>query len=614
VWQQIQAAAEQAYDRTSACTFTSFIGYEYTASLVARHLHRNVIFRNENVPAIALSYLDTVDGGTPQGLWSAIETDCLDAGSGCEALIIPHNPNLSGGLQFFDPADEAEAARRQRLEPLLEMHQIKGNSECRFDRLAGVGVGTEDELCTFEQRLDSDGAPGAAPLPIEEYPARNMARNVLKDGLAFERTLGANPFKLGFIGSTDTHNATAGDVEEEDWSGGGGNEDSSPSRRIANAVRENPGGLAVIWAEENARDALFAGLARRETYATSGTRPVVRFFGGDLDTVTCGAGDFVEQAYATGTAMGGDLSARCERVSPRFAVWAMKDAGTLARPGTDLQHVQIIKGWVDTDGVTHERVFDVAGDPNNGATVDPTTCAPSGAGSAELCTVWQDPTWLPSERAFYYVRVLENPTCRWSTYECQNAGVDPFAVDCAAQAAVAGPDFADCCSDETNDPFLSATIQERAWTSPIWYSPETVERFHGQLHFNATKGDRVKLRFILDPDVLIAPDVSSIDLSLRDETEFYALTVPAGTLEQRRPGRYFYRSTGVLPGVRKLKFTQRPGKAAKLNLKVEGLDLSAVDHEDGLIEALLEHADYCPAVGRTWVKRGKNLRTKVKNR
>ena len=141
-----------------------------------------------------------------------------------------------------------------------------------------------------------------------------------------------------------------------------------------------------------------------------------------------------------------------------------------------------------------------------------------------------------------------------------------------------------------------------------------MKRFHGKLHFNASKGDLVQLRFILDPAVLIAPDISAIDLSLRDDAEFYALTVPAGTLEQRRPGRYFYPSTGGLPGVRKLKLTQRPGKAAKLSLKVEGLDLSTVDREDGLIEALLEHADYCPALGRTWVARGKNLRTKFKNR
>jgi len=471
VWREIQAAAEEAYDRTAACTFTTFVGYEHTTSPVGRHMHRNVIFRNDRVPAFAASHLETVAGGLPQGIWSAVETQCLDAGTGCDALIIPHNSNLSGGRQLEDPADAAEARRRQTLEPLIEIHQQKGASECRFDRLAGIGAGTADELCTFEQLPRAHEGPDEGPPPIERYPPRNLVRNALKDGLALERRLGENPFRFGFVGSTDTHNGLAGGVTEQAWDGGAGNDDSSPARLISRSLRENPGGLAVVWAEENSRDAIFDALRRRETYATSGPRPVVRFFAGDLRDVTCGGSGFVRNAYATGTPMGGELGPVRDDASPTFAVWALKDPGTAAQPGTDLQRIQIVKGWVDAAGRTQEQVFDVAGDANNGAGVDPASCAPAGAGAGDLCAVWRDPAFDARERAFYYARVLENPTCRWSTRLCKAAGVDPLTPDCAAQAAVAPPEFADCCRGPANDATAEPVIQERAWTSPIWYSP-----------------------------------------------------------------------------------------------------------------------------------------------
>jgi len=196
-------------------------------------------------------------------------------------------------------------------------------------------------------------------------------------------------------------------------------------------MHSNPGGLTAVWAEENSRDALFDALRRRETYATSGTRPVVRFFGGDLAGVTCDSPTLVRDAYATGTPMGGELGAVRGGRSPRFLVWAMKDQ-------TNLQRIQIVKGWVDADGQTHEQVFDVAGSAINGATIDPATCAPGGPRAAELCTVWRDPDFDRRRRAFYYARVLENPTCRWSTFVCKAAGVEPLGTDCATQAAAAG--------------------------------------------------------------------------------------------------------------------------------------------------------------------------------
>jgi hypothetical protein len=388
VWQDMQAAAEEAYDRTSACTFTTFIGYEHTPSPAGRHRHRNVIFRNHHVPPIALSHLDTLDGGVPQGLWNAIEAQCTGAGSGCDAVIIPHNPNLSGGEQFVDPVDATDALRRQTFEPLVEIHQVKGNSECRFDRLAGAGVGTADELCTFEQDPQPFQGPFATELPVDQYPRRNMVRQTLEDGLAFEATIGVNPFRYGFIGSTDTHNANAGDVDEGHVVGFQGRDDGSAAKLIGANMRTNPGGLAVAWAEENSRDAIFSALARRETYATSGTRLVVRFFGGTLDDVTCGDPAFVERAYAAGTSMGGELGAVRGTASPRFAVWAIKDAGTATAPGTDLQRIQIVKGWVDATGATREKVVDVAGDAANGAGFVPATCATSGGCESYLCAVW----------------------------------------------------------------------------------------------------------------------------------------------------------------------------------------------------------------------------------
>jgi hypothetical protein len=611
VWQDIQAAAEEAYDRTAACTFTSFIGYEHTPSPLGRHLHRNVIFRNDHVPAIALSHLETFQGGTPQGLWSAIETQCLGAGDGCDAVIIPHNANLSDGRQFFDPANAAEAARRQAIEPLVELHQVKANSECRFDRLAGAGAGTEDELCTFEQDTVAHQGPDATEIPIGEYPPRNMVRNALKDGLAFEQTLGANPFRMGFTGSTDTHNANAGDVEETTWPGIQGNDDSSDARKIDLALRNNPGGLTAVWAEENARDALFEGLKRRETYATSGTRPVLRFFAGDLAGVECGSDDFLARAYASGTPMGGEIGPVRGVRSPRFAVWAQKDPGTAGQPGTDLQRVQIVKGWVDADGVTHEAVFDVAGDAANGAGVDPATCAPTGAGAAELCAVWEDPDFDRSERAFYYLRLLENPTCRWSTLVCRANGVDPFSSSCAPQAAAAGTAFEDCCLGEADDAFLSPIVQERAWSSPVWYRPEGVARVTGKVRFGKRAGaDAVDLRVAFGPDAPFDPGAADLVVRVRDDEEIFAVTVPAGTLVQTKPGKFVYRrKAGTLAGVRTLTLALRGRSGARLRLATEPLDLSHVERADHLVDVQIANGTFRPALPRLWAMRGRTLAT-----
>jgi hypothetical protein len=606
VWQEMQAAAEEAYDRTAACRFTSFIGYEYTASPLGAHRHRNVVFRNHAVPPIALSLLDTLEGGVPQGLWSAIETQCLGAGTGCDAVIIPHNSNLSGAEQFVDPVDGADALRRQTLEPLVELHQIKGNSECRFDRLAGMGVGTTDELCTFEQeRLDKQG-PFAADRPIAEYPRRNLVRAALEDGLGFEATLGANPFRMGFVGGTDTHNGNGGDTSERDWVGGQGRDDGSAAKQIGDELRNNPGGLTVAWAEENSRDAIFSAFRRRETYATSGTRPMVRFFAGTLEGVACGASDFLERAYATGTPMGGELGAVRGSASPRFAVWAVKDPGTPLEPGTDLQRIQIVKGWVDADGAPHERVIDVAGDAANGAGVDPATCAPTGAGATELCAVWEDPEFDPTARAFYYARVVENPVCRWSTRVCKQAGVDPFAADCAAQAALAPAAFADCCLGEANDRFLSPTIQERAWTSPVWYRPEAVRRLAARIAFGRRAGrDALVLRATLGglpPQVDLVRD--GLTLRVSDDDEVFVIRVPPGEL--RRRGRHL-RFKDRSDGRRTLGVVLRK-RDALVTATGHGLDLAAAGREERqFVTVSLQSGLFRTTHTRRWRLRGVRL-------
>jgi len=606
VWHDIQAAAEAAYDRTASCAFTSFVGYEYTASPVGRHLHRNIIFRNHHVPATVASYIETFAGGVPQGVWSAIEDACLHAGTGCDAVIIPHNPNLSGGMQWMDPADSTEALRRQTLEPLVEIHQIKGNSECRFDRLAGAGAGTADELCTFEQMKNADEVPGEEPPAIDAYPLRNMVRNTLKDGLALEETLGVNPFRLGFVGSTDNHDGAAGSVAETGWAGYQGNNDSSPARQIGDHIRSNPGGLAVAWAEENSRDAIFSALRRRETYATSGTRPVVRFFGGDLSGVKCGASTLVHDAYASGTPMGGELGAVRGPHSPRFVVWAAKDPGTADSPGTDLQRIQIVKGWLDKQGKTQERVVDVAGDAGNGADVDPATCAPRGTGARELCAVWRDPTFRRRERSFYYARVLENPTCRWSTRVCKAAGVDPLSADCAAQAATAGAPFASCCLGPANDPFLDPFVQERAWTSPIWYRPESIARLRAEVRYGAQPGsDRLAMRLVLGRVPKdFRPAATELELRVSDDDDILALTIPAGALVPAGRGRFAIRQ----PIGSVTKATLELGKhGATLVVVTAPTDLSHADRDDHMVTVSLAAGVYRAEQSRLWVLRDGRL-------
>jgi len=468
-WQEIQDAAEEAYDRSSRCSFTSFVGYEWTASVgPGKNLHRNVIFRNEKVPHLPVNWIDTPSAFD---LWQSLQAKCLDGLPGCDVLTIPHNSNLSGGLIFETarisdaevpgPIDTEEARLRSRWEPLVEIMQHKGSSEC--DLRAGW---SNDESCGFE-KLPYDNFGGKNSFLVErQLPSEsNFVRYALKQGLLQQRELGANAFRYGIIASTDTHIAAPGLTKEQDHPGHGGaglaaNEIATEG--LPDDIEFGPGGLAVLWAEENTRDALFAAMQRREAYGTSGTRPIVRFFGGwNYPENLCEDPGFVAKGYADGVPMGGELGPGdpANRMrAPRFAVWAMQDPGTANDAGAPLERIQVIKGWLDGDEA-HERVIDVAGGKND-AGVDLATCERHGSGASNLCTVWVDPDFDPTVPSFYYARVLENPSCRWSQYACNAAG-----VDCRNPDSVPEP-LAVCCSSE-----YPATIQERAWTSPIWYTP-----------------------------------------------------------------------------------------------------------------------------------------------
>ena len=474
VWKDIQAAAEEAYDRTEACSFTSFVGYEWTAGVgLGENLHRNVVFRNAKVPDLPPSWVET---SSAYALWQHLQDQCIDGLAGCDVLSIPHNSNISGpGLMFASakleksqdidlPVDAEEARLRQRFEPIIEIMQHKGDSEC----LPGA---SNDELCGFEKldynsfagvgRIADTGIDAAVGQTVPDLTPdpRAFVRNALRKGVKLESEIGVNPLKYGIIASTDTHLGTPGLVAEDDAKGHGG-AGSRNVRGLPDDIEFNPGGLAVVWAEENSRDAIFSAMQRRETYGTSGTRPIVRFFGGfGLDEEMCEDDDFAAQGYAMGVPMGGDLPARSEAEDdPRFAVWALQDPGTDDAPGTPLERIQIVKGWVE-DGKTREKVIDVAGGENR-ASVDTSTCERRGEGHAQLCSVWRDRDFEPEQNAFYYARVVENPTCRWSQHLCVEAG-----VDCAKPETITAG-YEACCAPE-HEP----VIQERAWTSPIWYRP-----------------------------------------------------------------------------------------------------------------------------------------------
>ena len=493
-WQEMITAAEAAYDRSADCRFTSLVGYEYTGTPGLSNIHRNVIFRNSSVPALPVSY---IEAPRDHMLWQQLDAQCNDDND-CAYITIPHNSNLANGRMFAllqsgehghdhqPPSREqlrAHAVERQRHEPVIEIFQHKGNSEC-INGLSTV-FGEPDEHCEFESVRTFGERRQVIDIRLEEGKLVSDATEVLTDecgdetgsggmvgggcvaesdflrsnllkGLRDERELGINSAKLGVIGSTDTHASTPGAVEESDW-GGHVSKEATPEERLqpgvlTSGIVGNPGGLAGVWAVENSRDAIFEALRRREVFGTSGPRIEPRFFGGwHFGEDLCSAPDMLRQAYDKGVPMGSDLGPRANGAGPVFVAHARADS---AGGSTPLQQLQLIKGWIDEEGAAHYKVHTIAGDADNDAGVDLATGERFGAGYDELCTVFVDPDFDPTQPSFYYLRVLENPSPRWSFSDCLR---------------IPEAQRPDVCGEESEVPKV---IQEMAWSSPVWYRPD----------------------------------------------------------------------------------------------------------------------------------------------
>ena len=449
VWKKNIAMANEA---NQPGKFTALCSYEWTSAPNSMNLHRNVFFRDcAKVPRAPYSSLESQH---PVDLWSWMDGQRQ---SGNELLAISHNANLSDGRMFpIDvdtkgrPIDAAYATARMRNEPLIEIKQLKGTSETH------PMLSPNDEFASFElMSVLLGNPPGRIPHIVGSY-----ARQALKDGLAMQDAKGYNPYKFGFGAASDSHN-TAVPYRQGNYFGGHSFTDGTIQARMAgtlvggifDARTEGTGGLTGVWAPENTRAAIFDGMKRKETFAVSGPHIKVRFFGGwGYDKAAADAPDWVKAAYAKGVPMGGDLPPAAGK-APAFLLWAVKDPTS-----GNLDRIQIIKGWARS-GQSFEKVYDAvwAGDrkpdkftgivPPIGSTVDIVNATYTNSiGAVELKGVWTDPDFDPSVHAVYYARVLEIPTPRWTTIQAKELGVPP-------------PDV------------VSATLQERAWTSPIWYTP-----------------------------------------------------------------------------------------------------------------------------------------------
>jgi hypothetical protein len=458
-WNQFVKIADQYNDPGR---FTAMTGFEWSSTPLGDNLHRVVVFgdgADKTGQTLPFSLFDSDD---PEGLWEYLAA--YEEKTGGTAIAIPHNGNLSNGLMFSDKdfsgkrMDRAYAEARIRWEPIMEITQIKGDGETH------PLLSADDEFAGYET-WDTSNLSGTAPK--EEWMLQyEYGRSALKLGLQLGERLGVNPYQFGLTGATDTHTALA-TTREENFFGKYQHTEPSADRHNREVIpaedpalriltsQEVASGLTAVWARENTREALIAAMKRKEVYATTGTRISVRVFGGwDFEEEDILSADFTATGYRRGVPMGGSLINAPEGSAPKFLIRALRDPD-----GANLDRVQVIKGWLDSDGETHERIYDVAvsGDREIGAdgrardlvgntvNIDNATFTNT-IGRVMLAAHWEDPEFDPEESAFYYVRVLEIPTPRWTTYDAAFYGIDR-------------PDN------------VPATIQDRAYTSPIWYTP-----------------------------------------------------------------------------------------------------------------------------------------------
>lgn len=463
MWERVTAAAE---NHNEPGKFTAFIGYEWTSVPGGNNLHRNIIFRDNKDLADRIVPFSAYDSGDPEDLWAWLAA--YEEKTGGQVLALAHNGNLSNGLMFDDVTRTRKrlsrdyAERRMRWEPLYEVTQMKGDGETH------PSLSPNDEFADFETwDKGSFGQAKEADMIPREY-----AREALKRGLKYEEKLGANPFKFGLVGSSDTHTGLATTTEDNFFGKIATVEPSADPVRFEEMVtgyipdpqgrdyairhyQASASGLAGVWSRENTREALWDAMKRKEVYATTGTRLRVRVFGGwDFTEEEVDRWDFAKEGYARGVPMGGDLRNAPEGKAPVFMIRALRDPD-----GANLDRIQVIKGWLDKGGTLHEQIYDVAVSDDREIGADGRCKIPVGntvnvaeatfansIGDPVQFAYWKDPNFNASQHAFYYVRVLEIPTPRWTTFDAKFFGV-------------ALPEG------------VPTSIQERAYTTPIWYTP-----------------------------------------------------------------------------------------------------------------------------------------------
>lgn len=454
IWQEAAKVADR-YNEPGL--FTAFVGYEWTSMVSGDNLHRVVLYRDDSALAAQKLPFTAQHSTDPEDLWTALAE--YEQETGGQVMAIAHNGNVSNGRMFSPMRENGEpigsdyVSRRIRWEPVYEVTQVKGDGETH------PYLSPDDEFADFETW--DEGNISLTAEKEDRMLQYEYARSAFREGLRHEAALGSNPFKFGLIGSTDSHTAVS-TVREDNFFGKFLESEPDPERsgrKMAGVLQESwqlgASGLAAVWAAENTREALFDAMKRREVYATTGPRIKLRFFGGwTFEQHQLASPDYERLGYRNGVPMGGDLVGASAGSTPSFMIVAAKDPD-----GANLDRVQVVKGWLHADGKTHEKIHNVALSdgrqvesetgkaPSVGSSVDVERASfTNSIGAAELATVWHDPDFNPDEPAFYYVRVLEIPTPRWTTYDARY-----FQIQAPEDAPM--------------------TVQDRAYSSPIWYTP-----------------------------------------------------------------------------------------------------------------------------------------------